>query len=173
VNDGQQKQKNTSFTDLGPLKDTERQDLNCAVKEYLLLAGYRLTAMTFYEEVGIAVLPFFLLISAFFWVAGGVRLVFFEKVAGYILSSTCRVILSVLIFFVHYLFQLTIGKFSSYTDSDYSSFLYCMDQEPLKYIYSYSVECMEGVMLFYFTIFYSWKGIMGLGKNYQRVLHWH
>jgi hypothetical protein len=71
VNDGQQKQKNTSFTDLGPLKDTERQDLNCAVKEYLLLAGYRLTAMTFYEEVGIAVLPFFLLISAFFWVAGG------------------------------------------------------------------------------------------------------
>jgi hypothetical protein len=51
VNDGQQKQKNTSFTDLGPLKDTERQDLNCAVKEYLLLAGYRLTAMTFYEEV--------------------------------------------------------------------------------------------------------------------------
>ncbi|PNY09110.1 lisH domain and HEAT repeat-containing protein KIAA1468, partial [Trifolium pratense] len=54
VNDGQQiqKQKNTSFTDLGPLKDTERRDLNCAVKEYLLLAGYRLTAMTFYEEVG-------------------------------------------------------------------------------------------------------------------------
>lgn len=53
VNDGQQiqQQKNTSFTDLGPLKDTERQDLNCAVKEYLLLAGYRLTAMTFYEEV--------------------------------------------------------------------------------------------------------------------------
>ncbi|XP_045794517.1 RAB11-binding protein RELCH homolog isoform X3 [Trifolium pratense] len=53
VNDGQQiqKQKNTSFTDLGPLKDTERRDLNCAVKEYLLLAGYRLTAMTFYEEV--------------------------------------------------------------------------------------------------------------------------
>ncbi|OVA14259.1 LisH dimerization motif [Macleaya cordata] len=41
----------TSFSDLGPLKDNERRDLNCAVKEYLLLAGYRLTAMTFYEEV--------------------------------------------------------------------------------------------------------------------------
>lgn len=40
-----------SYSDLGPLKDSERQDLNCAVKEYLLLAGYRLTAMTFYEEV--------------------------------------------------------------------------------------------------------------------------
>ncbi|RDX84637.1 LisH domain and HEAT repeat-containing protein, partial [Mucuna pruriens] len=53
VNDGQQIQqkKNTSFTDLGPLKETERRDLNCAVKEYLLIAGYRLTAMTFYEEV--------------------------------------------------------------------------------------------------------------------------
>lgn len=53
LNDGQpiQQEKNTSFTDLGPLKDTERQDLNCAVKEYLLIAGYRLTAMTFYEEV--------------------------------------------------------------------------------------------------------------------------
>lgn len=61
MNDGQQiqQQKNTSFTDLGPLKDTERQDLNCAVKEYLLIAGYRLTAMTFYEEVGIAALAFF------------------------------------------------------------------------------------------------------------------
>ncbi|KAL4322987.1 hypothetical protein AHAS_Ahas14G0265400 [Arachis hypogaea] len=54
LNDGQQIQeqkKNTSFIDLGPLKDIERQDLNCAVKEYLLMAGYRLTAMTFYEEV--------------------------------------------------------------------------------------------------------------------------
>ena len=60
VNDGQQiqQQKKTSFTDLGPLKDTERRDLNCAVKEYLLIAGYRLTAMTFYEEVGNAVLLF-------------------------------------------------------------------------------------------------------------------
>ncbi|KAF9683958.1 hypothetical protein SADUNF_Sadunf04G0068000 [Salix dunnii] len=43
--------KNASLTDLGPLKDNERRDLNCAVKEYLLLAGYRLAAMTFYEEV--------------------------------------------------------------------------------------------------------------------------
>ncbi|KAK9111100.1 hypothetical protein Scep_018619 [Stephania cephalantha] len=43
--------KDISFSDLGPLKDNERRDLNCAVKEYLLLAGYRLTAMTFYEEV--------------------------------------------------------------------------------------------------------------------------
>ncbi|KAI9085546.1 hypothetical protein K1719_032389 [Acacia pycnantha] len=54
INDGpkiQQQKRNSCFTDLGPLKDQERQDLNCAVKEYLLLAGYRLTAMTFYEEV--------------------------------------------------------------------------------------------------------------------------
>ncbi|KAK7295763.1 hypothetical protein RJT34_18675 [Clitoria ternatea] len=54
MNDGQQIQrqkKSTSFTDLGPLKEAERRDLNCAVKEYLLMAGYRLTAMTFYEEV--------------------------------------------------------------------------------------------------------------------------
>ncbi|KAL0343378.1 UNVERIFIED_CONTAM: RAB11-binding protein RELCH [Sesamum angustifolium] len=43
--------RDISFSDLGPLKDNERLDLNCAVKEYLLLAGYRLTAMTFYEEV--------------------------------------------------------------------------------------------------------------------------
>ncbi|MCI14372.1 lisH domain and HEAT repeat KIAA1468-like protein, partial [Trifolium medium] len=47
----QQKGNNqSSFADLGPVKDTERRDLNCAVKEYLLIAGYRLTAMTFYEE---------------------------------------------------------------------------------------------------------------------------
>ncbi|GAU10632.1 hypothetical protein TSUD_421100, partial [Trifolium subterraneum] len=45
-----QTQQQISFADLGPLKDTERRDLNCAVKEYLLIAGYRLTAMTFYEE---------------------------------------------------------------------------------------------------------------------------
>ncbi|EEF34329.1 conserved hypothetical protein [Ricinus communis] len=43
--------KDASFSDLGPLKNNERTDLNCAVKEYLLIAGYRLTAMTFYEEV--------------------------------------------------------------------------------------------------------------------------
>ncbi|CAH8271259.1 unnamed protein product [Arabidopsis lyrata] len=47
----QRKKKDFSFTDIGPLKNNERRDLNCAVKEYLLLAGYRLTAMTFYEEV--------------------------------------------------------------------------------------------------------------------------
>lgn len=60
MNDGQQihQKKNTSFTDLGSLKDNERRDLNCAVKEYLLIAGYRLTAMTFYEEVGTAILAF-------------------------------------------------------------------------------------------------------------------
>ncbi|KAK4426625.1 RAB11-binding protein RELCH [Sesamum alatum] len=43
--------RSISCSDLGPLKDNERLDINCAVKEYLLLAGYRLTAMTFYEEV--------------------------------------------------------------------------------------------------------------------------
>ncbi|GMI68996.1 hypothetical protein like AT5G16210 [Hibiscus trionum] len=45
------KKRDAPFSDLGPLKANERKDLNCAVKEYLLLAGYRLTAMTFYEEV--------------------------------------------------------------------------------------------------------------------------
>lgn len=44
-------EKRNPSSDLGPLKSNERQDLNCAVKEYLLIAGYRLTAMTFYEEV--------------------------------------------------------------------------------------------------------------------------
>ncbi|KAK4765830.1 hypothetical protein SAY87_007472 [Trapa incisa] len=47
----QQKKSDTAISDLGHLKDNERRDLNCAVKEYLLLAGYRLTTMTFYEEV--------------------------------------------------------------------------------------------------------------------------
>lgn len=47
----QQKKREGSFSDLGPLKNIERRDLNCAIKEYLLFAGYRLTAMTFYEEV--------------------------------------------------------------------------------------------------------------------------
>ncbi|KAK6255756.1 hypothetical protein SCA6_017061 [Theobroma cacao] len=42
--------RDAPFSDLGPLKANERKDLNCAVKEYLLIAGYRLTAMTFYEE---------------------------------------------------------------------------------------------------------------------------
>lgn len=45
------RKSDSSFSELGPLKEHERRDLNCAVKEYLLLAGYRLTAMTFYEEV--------------------------------------------------------------------------------------------------------------------------
>ncbi|MBA0549040.1 hypothetical protein Golob_020101 [Gossypium lobatum] len=43
--------RDAPFSDLGPLKANERKDLNCTVKEYLLIAGYRLTAMTFYEEV--------------------------------------------------------------------------------------------------------------------------
>lgn len=47
----QWQKRDSSFSDLGPLKENERRDLNCAVKEYLLIAGYRLTAMTFYEEV--------------------------------------------------------------------------------------------------------------------------
>jgi len=51
----QQKGNNHSpVAALGPVKENERQDLNCAVKEYLLIAGYRLTAMTFYEEVSIS-----------------------------------------------------------------------------------------------------------------------
>lgn len=49
--DSQQQKREGSFSDLGPLKDNERKDLNYAVKEYLLLAGYRLTAMTLLEEV--------------------------------------------------------------------------------------------------------------------------
>ncbi|GJN40239.1 hypothetical protein PR202_gb29424 [Eleusine coracana subsp. coracana] len=48
---GQQDKRDVKISALGPLKDTERKDLNCAVKEYLLLAGYRLAAMTFIEEV--------------------------------------------------------------------------------------------------------------------------
>ncbi|KAL8161817.1 hypothetical protein V2J09_013306 [Rumex salicifolius] len=50
--DLKQQPKDSAVSTLGPLKDNERKDLNFAVKEYLLLAGYRLTAMTFYEEVG-------------------------------------------------------------------------------------------------------------------------
>ncbi|KAK3164450.1 hypothetical protein QOZ80_1AG0018680 [Eleusine coracana subsp. coracana] len=48
---GQQDKRDVKISALGPLKDNERKDLNCAVKEYLLLAGYRLAAMTFIEEV--------------------------------------------------------------------------------------------------------------------------
>ncbi|KAH9739259.1 rab11-binding protein relch [Citrus sinensis] len=57
----QRQKRDISFSDLGPLKDIERKDLNCAVKEYLLLAGYRLTAMTFYEEVRMHAQTLFLL----------------------------------------------------------------------------------------------------------------
>lgn len=54
VTDGlrsQRDKRETTLSSLGLLKDSERKDLNCAVKEYLLFAGYRLTAMTFIEEV--------------------------------------------------------------------------------------------------------------------------
>ncbi|KAL3700165.1 hypothetical protein R1sor_018187 [Riccia sorocarpa] len=44
--------KTRNFRDLGPLGVGDRNDLNCAVKEYLVAAGYKLTAMTLYEEVG-------------------------------------------------------------------------------------------------------------------------
>lgn len=47
----QQNKQDMKISALGPLKDNERKDLNCAVKEYLLLAGYRLATMTFIEEV--------------------------------------------------------------------------------------------------------------------------
>lgn len=47
----QQENWDVKISALGPLKDNERKDLNCAVKEYLLLAGYRLAVMTFIEEV--------------------------------------------------------------------------------------------------------------------------
>ncbi|XP_039039227.1 RAB11-binding protein RELCH homolog [Hibiscus syriacus] len=43
--------KDALFSTLGPLKANERKDLNFAVKEYLLIGGYRLTAMTFCEEI--------------------------------------------------------------------------------------------------------------------------
>ncbi|TVT98278.1 hypothetical protein EJB05_56409 [Eragrostis curvula] len=49
--ESQQDKRDVKISALGPLKDNERKDLNCAVKEYLLLAGYRLAAMTFIEEV--------------------------------------------------------------------------------------------------------------------------
>jgi hypothetical protein len=49
----QQDKRDVKISALGSLKDNERKDLNCAVKEYLLLAGYRLAAMTFIEEVRI------------------------------------------------------------------------------------------------------------------------
>lgn len=36
---------------LGKLGEKERLDINCAVKEYLMVAGYKISAMTFQEEV--------------------------------------------------------------------------------------------------------------------------
>jgi hypothetical protein len=36
---------------LGKLGEKERLDINCAVKEYLMLASYKISAMTFQEEV--------------------------------------------------------------------------------------------------------------------------
>lgn len=77
----QQRNGDISFTYLGPLRDSERRDLNCAVKEYLLIAGYRLTAMTFYEEVGIRkfINLFFVLTPVNFLVLSYVFLVQFRQ----------------------------------------------------------------------------------------------
>lgn len=36
---------------LGKLGEKERLDINCAVKEYLMATGYKISAMTFQEEV--------------------------------------------------------------------------------------------------------------------------
>ena len=58
--DIRRQKKDSTLSNMGPVKDNERHDLNCAVKEYLLLAGYRLTAMTFYEEVILILLCAFL-----------------------------------------------------------------------------------------------------------------
>ena len=57
--------RDAPFSDLGPLKANERKDLNCAVNEYLLIAGYRLTAMTFYEEVCATIGSIFILLLLF------------------------------------------------------------------------------------------------------------
>jgi len=42
---------NGNFKVLGKLGEKERLDINCAVKEYLMVAGYKISAMTFQEEV--------------------------------------------------------------------------------------------------------------------------
>lgn len=42
---------NTSEVALGLLGERERLVLDCAVKEYLMGAGYKISAMTFQEEV--------------------------------------------------------------------------------------------------------------------------
>ena len=36
---------------LGKLDEKEILDINCAIKEYLMVAGYKISAMTFQEEV--------------------------------------------------------------------------------------------------------------------------
>lgn len=58
--------RDAPFSTLGPLKANERKDLNCAVKEYLLIGGYRLTAMTFCEEVSETFSSVFVLLLLFY-----------------------------------------------------------------------------------------------------------
>lgn len=42
---------NGNFRVLGAVQEKERLDIDCAVKEYLMAAGYKISAMTFQEEV--------------------------------------------------------------------------------------------------------------------------
>lgn len=44
---------NGSVKVLGKLGEKEKLDINCAVKEYLMVAGYKISAMTFQEEVNL------------------------------------------------------------------------------------------------------------------------
>jgi len=43
--------------ELGKLGEKERLDINCALKEYLMVSGYKISAMTFQEEVLIELDP--------------------------------------------------------------------------------------------------------------------
>lgn len=43
--------RNGNHKDLGSLGEKERTNVNCAVQQYLMTAGYKITAMTFQEEV--------------------------------------------------------------------------------------------------------------------------
>ncbi len=43
--------RNVNHKDLGSLGEKERINVNCAVQQYLMTAGYKITAMTFQEEV--------------------------------------------------------------------------------------------------------------------------
>jgi hypothetical protein len=43
--------RNGNHKDLGSLGEKERINVNCAVQQYLMTAGYKITAMTFQEEV--------------------------------------------------------------------------------------------------------------------------